>query len=170
MIQKLTWLHFIGCVGYIYFIRTINLVFAQSEIKTSWPAGLQKPGHVNASALVGITICRVKTKKFAWCNTLYKWTVSCNVFVASSRHLHIVQSGPLPALVWEVDVSSRHIQFPGVIRGGPNGVSCNFATKNQNRLRDKMQGKLSCVIRPLPTVLFCSLLNNDEMTREVWGG
>ena len=133
MIQKLTWLHFIGCVGYIYFIRTINLVFAQSEIKTSWPAGLQKPGHVNASALVGITICRVKAKKFAWCNTLYKWTVSCNVFVASSRHLHIVQSGPLySALVWEVDVSSRHIQFPGVIRRGPNGVSCYFATKHQN--------------------------------------
>lgn len=146
-------------------------VFTQSEIKISWPAGLQKPEHVNASALVGITICRVKAKKFAWSNTPYKWTVSCNVFVASSRHLHIVQSGPLySALVWEVDVSSRHIQFPGVIRRGPNGVSCNFATKNQNRLRDKMQGKLSCVIRPLPTVLFCSLLNNDEMTREVWGG
>ena len=128
--------------------------FTQSEIKISWPAGLQKPGHVNASALVGITICRVKAKKFAWSNTPYKWTVSCNVFVASSRQA----------------VSSRHIQFPGVIRRGPNGVSCNFATKNQNRLRDKMQGKLSCVIRPLPTVLFCSLLNNDEMTREVWGG
>ena len=72
MIQNLTGLHFIGCVGCIYFIRTINSVFTQSEIKISWPAALQKPGHVNASALVGITICRVKAKKFAWCNTPYK--------------------------------------------------------------------------------------------------
>ena len=64
-------------------------------------------------------------------------------------------------------VGGRRLLETGVVRRGPNGVSCNFATKNQNRLRDKMQGKLSCVIRPLPTVLFCSLLNNDEMTREV---
>ena len=31
-----------------------------------------KPGYGNASALVGITICRFKAQKFAWCNTLYK--------------------------------------------------------------------------------------------------
>jgi len=45
-------------------------VFTQSEIKISWPAALQKPGYVNASALVGITICRVKAKKIAWYHPL----------------------------------------------------------------------------------------------------
>ena len=72
MIQKLTWLHFIGYVGCIYFIRTITTSVYPVRNQDFLAGRFTKPGYGNASALVGITICRFKAQKFAWCNTLYK--------------------------------------------------------------------------------------------------
>ena len=37
---------------YIFYTH-YQIVFTQSEMKISWQAALQKPGYVNASALVG---------------------------------------------------------------------------------------------------------------------